>query len=404
MEKPVTKIGDIIEIAASSISGQYLHKIPYQPVYMEGPTGIGKTQMVENKLINLIAEKTNTSPKEWEVISIKLSYYTSADILGMPEIDRSGPHPVVTYIKESIMPRKSEGRKGVLFLDEIPLVSNGDVRSALYDLLQNNKLGNDYTLPDNWFVIGAGNRRQDSGTYNGLSPALRDRVMYFEAAFDKKSYVEYMEDIQAHQKVIDYIRDLPASEIHTFSAEAELNLDTDNEIFSTPRSFENSSDKLKLYDRKIIDRKLLHLSLKSIIGEHADKLMETVSEQSGIINQISEWSLNAPDIPAIDILSPTHSSTLNEALQVLERGELSLEKRLNIGGFLVYQGIPDTIIDRISQWFGADGIMFNIRRSEVDSLLLEMGAEIYKSVEEAEVRNNEPDSLPIKREQLIFGK
>ena len=367
MEKPKVKLGEVIDIAAAAIAGSYLNNIPYQPIYMEGTTGIGKTQMVELDLPKMIGDKTKT--EGWEVITLKLSYYTSADILGMPIVNNTGEYPVVEYIKENILPRPGEGRKGIIFLDEIPLVTNGDVRSALYDLLQNNKLGSDYRLPENWFVIGAGNRREDSGVYNELSPALRDRVMMFEVEFDKNGFVEHMIKKGSHPTLIKFLQSVPSRDIHTFSAEDESNLNPNNEIFSTPRSFENASDKLKLYELGFLNMTQLRYSLKSIIGDHADKIMEMMSGESEAISQLANWSVEDPENPLIDILADSNSDLYNEALTVLKNGSMKLENRLNIAGFLVYQGIPETMISKVKSYFGVEELAFNVKRAEVETML-----------------------------------
>ena len=365
MEKPIVAIGEIINLIASSIAGDYLHKIPYQPIYMEGTTGIGKTQMVENELPGLIAQKTKTNESEWSVITMKLSYYTSSDILGMPIVRNVKSYPTVEYIKENILPRKEDNKKGILFLDEIPLVSNGDVRSALYDLLQNNKLGNDYYLPDNWYVVAAGNRRQDSGIYNGLSPALRDRVMMFEAAFDKDSYIQYLEKVKANKAVVNYLKTITNREIHSFDTEKELNLCPTNEIFSTPRSFEDASNKIALYETNLITIEQLEKSLQSVVGQHTKGIMRLLNKDNGFINEVANWSPNDPDNPKIDILEDHYTDHRNSLIEELKKGTLPMQNRLNISGFLIHQGIPETMINEIKSYFGADGMTFNAYRAEV---------------------------------------
>lgn len=369
MEKPIVTIGNIIDLIASSIAGNYLHNIPYQPIYMEGTTGIGKTQMVENELPNLVAHKTRTMPEEWKVITMKLSYYTSADILGMPIVRNDNSYPTVEYIKENILPRKEDGKKGILFLDEIPLVSNGDVRSALYDLLQNNKLGNDYYLPEHWYVVAAGNRRQDSGIYNGLSPALRDRVMMFEASFDKDSYIQYLEKAKASQAVVNYLKSITNREIHSFDTEKELNLCPTNEIFSTPRSFEDASNKIALYETNLINLTQLEQSLQSVVGQHTKGIMRLLNKDNGFINEVANWSPNDPDNPKIDILEDHYTDHRNSLIEELKRGTLPMQNRLNISGFLIHQGIPETMINEIKSYFGADGMAFNAYRSEIQKEL-----------------------------------
>ena len=363
MKKRQIPLGDIIEIIHANIIGHYIHGIPYQPVYMEGGTGIGKTQMMENLLPRMLKETTG---EDWQVITMKLSYYSTADILGMPTISRDDiKGDVVKYIKDSLLPRDMENKRGILFLDEIPLVSNGDVRSVLYDLLQNGRMGNDYTLPKGFYVVGAGNRKEDSGIYNGLSPALRDRVMMFEAKFDKLSYINYMKEKGAEKEIIELLSSLPEKDIHSFSADKEDDIYDINEVFSTPRSFEDADNKIKLFKKGVIkDNSLLLASLESVIGEHAYKLV-SIESDIGVINKILlSSSTNLKD--SIDILGYdiTHIDKTNELNLIIDyvkndKNESSDKEKLLL--FLARNAVIETLIYDLSAEIKEKNVHFSTK-------------------------------------------
>ena len=54
---------------------------------------------------------------------------------------------------------------------------------------------------------------------------------------------------------------------------------------------------------------------------------------------------------------------------MLKNGSMKLENRLNIAGFLVYQGIPETMISKVKSYFGVEELAFNVKRAEVETML-----------------------------------
>ncbi len=152
-------------------------------VLLLGASGIGKTTLV----YELAREIANAEELEFVEVqngqdvpdrdgvflfySLNLSTKQPYDLDGIPR-DVNGD--VFRYkVLEAF--KKMKGRKGILFLDEVTQVARDDMHSALYSLFQFRKAGDMYLGDDVW-VIGAGNRREDSKLVRELSDPEINRV------------------------------------------------------------------------------------------------------------------------------------------------------------------------------------------------------------------------------------
>ncbi|BBI63392.1 hypothetical protein HSBAA_46980 [Vreelandella sulfidaeris] len=59
---------------------------------------------------------------------------------------------------------------------------------AAYELLLDRRLGDLYTLPDGWLVMGAGNRAEDRAVSVPMSSALANRLMHLEIKADIEAW------------------------------------------------------------------------------------------------------------------------------------------------------------------------------------------------------------------------
>ena len=100
MEKPKVKLGEVIDIAAAAIAGSYLNNIPYQPIYMEGTTGIGKTQMIELDLPKMIDDIRNHSKTNKSSLSTIKRHFVEGKFIPPFDIlkDNSDDDPYLKYL------------------------------------------------------------------------------------------------------------------------------------------------------------------------------------------------------------------------------------------------------------------------------------------------------------------
>ncbi len=88
-----------------------------------------------------------------ELVDIRAVLLDPVDLRGLPSVGGDG---TAHWCPPSFLPTEGEG---ILFLDELnaapPLV-----QAACYQLVLDRKVG-EYTLPDGWTVVAAGNRESD---------------------------------------------------------------------------------------------------------------------------------------------------------------------------------------------------------------------------------------------------
>ena len=134
-----------------------------EPVFIAGPPGIGKSQIVRQA-----AAKMGKDAKFWDVRAVTLD---PVDVRGLPNINAKDG--LTHWLPPAFLPKK--GERGVLFLDELPQAPPA-MQSALLQLTLDRAIG-DYVLPDGVSIIAAGNRPEDRSGSARLITALADRFV-----------------------------------------------------------------------------------------------------------------------------------------------------------------------------------------------------------------------------------
>ncbi len=184
-----------------------------QPVFIWGPPGIGKSQLVRQTADDL----------DLALIDVRAILLDPVDLRGLPKISPDGRSHWCT---PSFFP--TEG-KGVLFLDELnaapPLV-----QAACYQLVLDRRLG-EYELPDGWSVVAAGNREQDRAVSHRMPSALANRFVHIDFEVDPDQWLAWAAQTGISRKVRAFIRFRP-SLLHDFDPKRETR------AFPSPRSWE----------------------------------------------------------------------------------------------------------------------------------------------------------------------
>jgi len=198
-----------------------------RPIFLWGPPGIGKSDIVHQ-----IGEQMNA-----KVIDVRLSLWEPTDIKGIPYFDSNIGKMVWApplELPDEELAAKHENI--VLFLDEMNSAAPA-VQAAAYQLILNRKVGT-YTLPDNVYIVAAGNREADKGvTYRMPSP-LANRFVHLEMTVNFDDWFEWAVDNGIHQDVVGFL---------TFSKKDLYDFDpkSPSRSFATPRSWSFVSDLLE---------------------------------------------------------------------------------------------------------------------------------------------------------------
>ena len=184
-----------------------------QPVFLWGPPGVGKSQVV-----NRIARDMNL-----DCTDIRAVLLDPVDLRGLPHINGDNR---AHWATPDFLPQAGTG---VLFLDELnaapPLV-----QAACYQLVLDRKIG-EYTLPEGWSVIAAGNRESDRAVTHRMPSALANRFVHIEFEADIEDWTAWALNNSILSEIIAFLRFRPAL-LHRFDDR------TEEKAFPSPRAWE----------------------------------------------------------------------------------------------------------------------------------------------------------------------
>ena len=188
------------------------------PVMMWGPPGTGKSSIV-----NQVAEEDSLN-----LIDVRLAQLDPTDIRGLPFLDQEAKAAI--WYTPGFFPKRGEDGKaldgpGILFLDEIEKAPVS-VKNAALQLVLDRCVG-DYTLPDDWVIICAGNREEDGCFSAPLGSALSNRMIHIEIKADVDTWAKWARGREIYEDIVAFLHFKPEL----------LYKATGHNAFPTPRSW-----------------------------------------------------------------------------------------------------------------------------------------------------------------------
>lgn len=181
--------------------------------YIWGAPGVGKSQVVAQ-----VAKESKL-----QFVDVRAVLLDPVDLRGLPHIN--GDHKA-HWCPPDFLPTSG---KGILFLDELnaapPLV-----QAACYQLVLDRKLG-EYTLPDGWSVVAAGNRETDRAVTHRMPSPLANRFVHLDFEVDLNDWVAWALDNDIRTELIAFIRFRPEL-LHRHDPSKN------DKAFPTPRAWE----------------------------------------------------------------------------------------------------------------------------------------------------------------------
>src|SRR6516162_6667182 len=182
-----------------------------QAVFIWGSPGSGKSAVVNQLAIELgIALR-----------DVRALLLDPVDLRGLPFLGSDGRSKWAT---PEFLPQDGTG---ILFLDELN-AAPAMVQASCYQLVLDRKLG-EYTLPDGWAIIAAGNRDSDRAVTTRMPTPLRNRFVHLEFEIDIQEWSEWAIQAGIRPEVIAFLR---------FRPELISQPDRDAHAFPSPRSWE----------------------------------------------------------------------------------------------------------------------------------------------------------------------
>ena len=161
-------------------------KVAYKarrPVLLEGPTGIGKSEILAE-----VAEELGI-----DFVVLDLSLLEPPDLVGLPVIQDGR----TSYATPSILPQSGSG---LLMLEELNRAERYIQQPAL-QLLTARTL-HQYCLPDGWSTCAAINPEEGDYQVTPLDPAMRARFLHLTVRADREGWLEWARNHDIHPAVM----------------------------------------------------------------------------------------------------------------------------------------------------------------------------------------------------------
>ena len=213
-----------------------------RPVFLWGPPGIGKSDIVKQ-----IGEDAGR-----EVIDVRLALWEPTDIKGIPYYNAD--KGAMVWAPPAELPTDPEST-AVIFLDELNSAPPA-VQAAAYQLILNRKVGT-YSLPKGVDIVAAGNREGDRGVTYRMPAPLANRFIHLEMKIDFDDFQEWAVMNAVHPEVVGYVG-FAKQDLYDFDPKSP------SKAFATPRSWVFVSDLLKDDDTDI---DTLHNLIAGAVGD-----------------------------------------------------------------------------------------------------------------------------------------
>jgi hypothetical protein len=194
-----------------------------RPVFMWGPPGIGKSDIV----------KQLGDESDREVIDVRLSLWEPTDIKGIPYYNSTSN--TMTWAPPAELPTDPEST-AILFLDELNSAAPA-TQAAAFQLVLNRRVGT-YQLPKGVSIVAAGNRETDKGVTYRMPAPLANRFLHLELRTDFEDWHQWAVNNRIHEQVVGYIG-FAKQDLYDFDPKSS------SRSFATPRSWSFVSELLE---------------------------------------------------------------------------------------------------------------------------------------------------------------
>ena len=201
-----------------------------RPIFLWGPPGIGKSELVESVGASGDLGKT-------KVIDMRLALFEPTDLRGYPVPDVASG--VMKWLPPADLPTAEMAEQYdtiILFLDELNSAAPS-VQAAAYQLILNRRIGQ-YVLPDNVVIIAAGNRETDKGVAYRMPKPLENRFVHFELRVDFNDWLDWAVENNINPDIIGYLS-FAKGDLYNFDPSSS------SRGFATPRSWTFTSELLE---------------------------------------------------------------------------------------------------------------------------------------------------------------
>lgn len=151
-----------------------------------GAPGIGKSSIV----------KQITQKHKIDFVDVRLSQLAPTDLRGLPVAEDG----ISKWYPPEFLPHSG---KGILFLDELNMAPPA-MQGVAQQLILDRRVGS-YTVPRDWYVWAAGNRKEDRAAVFDMPSPLANRFVHLEVEPDFESFKAYALATKVHEQIIAFL-------------------------------------------------------------------------------------------------------------------------------------------------------------------------------------------------------
>lgn len=163
------------------------------PVFLWGKPGIGKSDLV----------RQFAQQKEMDLIDLRLTTLESCDLRGLPRINHATGQ--TEWMRPEFLPELEH--PVVIFLDELT-AAEPRIQASAYQLILDRCVGK-HRLPEQAWVVGAGNGVEDGAVSYGMGTALADRFVHVRMVANPQDWVDWAISNAIAAEVITFLRIRP---------------------------------------------------------------------------------------------------------------------------------------------------------------------------------------------------
>jgi len=267
-----------------------------RPVFLWGPPGIGKSDIVKQ-----IGEDAGR-----EVIDVRLALWEPTDIKGIPYYNAD--MGTMTWAPPAELPTNADST-AIIFLDELNSAPPA-VQAAAYQLILNRRVGT-YKLPAGVDIVAAGNRDGDRGVTYRMPAPLANRFVHLEAKVDFDDWQDWATLNKVHPEVVGYVG-FAKQDLYDYDPKSS------SKAFATPRSWSFVSDLLGDDD---CDTDTLHNLIAGAVGDGLATKFMAHRKVAGRMPKASDILDGKVSTLEIKEVSAMYSLTVSLCYELKDRAE-----------------------------------------------------------------------------------
>lgn len=237
-----------------------------------GRPGIGKSKCVQQ-----FCEKDGRT-----LTDVRVSTLDTPDLRGMTYIDAKNRKTI--WLTPEFFPTHDES---CIFLDELNR-GRPDIQNASLQLILDRRLGN-YVVPKGTVILAAGNFAEDGHAVFKMDDAMSDRIVHYNVEVSLDSFMEWAVPNRIHPSVLAFLKTKPEYlEKGPNLGEVDMN----QVVYPTPRSWERVSTVLKTYPQR---DEIQRATIAGIIGKAAQSAFLAIVDELDKLPAIEELLSMKPE-------------------------------------------------------------------------------------------------------------